>query len=163
MGKIVSFFLPRLAASEMASSTALFSRYLLCPTIWLHHTPKYYSVWYVRYTNTPPQPGFHPILVQRHQGPSLTTNNKNGLSPISLDHVIPNYIKRLPVPNWFLYRQHYVGNLSSPATFVTGQTIQTLCFSLPLYLTPTDLTLHVPKNFCRVSPSSRSYATLITL
>ena len=151
-----------LGASKIASYTTLFGHSLLCCTVCLHHTPTSHEACTVHHSDTPSQNDPHPILIQNHQDPSPTMNDHK--RPVSNTWIssFPSTSSG-PSPTRFLRWPHYVDTLSSPAIFVTGRTLQTLCLTLPLYLQPTYLPLHNNKIDHCVTPSLWYFASLITL
>ena len=120
-----------LGASKIASSTTLFGRSLLCPTLCLHRTPTSHVACTIHHSNTPPQNDPHLILIQSHQDPSPTMNDNK--RPVSNPWIssFPSTLSG-PATTRFLRWPHYVDTSISPATFVTGRTLQTLCLTLPL-------------------------------
>ena len=133
-----------LVDSKIAFYTTIFGRSLLLPTICLRCTPTSHLACTVHHSDTLSQNDLHPILIHRHQGPSPTTNDHK--CPVSNPR-IPSFpsTSSVPDPTRVLHDPHYVGTSSSPATFVTGQTLQTLRLTLSIYLQPTYLPLHITK------------------
>ena len=87
------------------------------------------------YPGTPYQHDPHPILVQRHQGPTPTTRSQTAGLQLNSIPLFP--IKCIAsVPTRVLRQQHYVGTSSPPDNF---------------------------KIFCCVTPTSRSLARLVAL